>query len=204
MNQSTPYNHTFLSKYELLWRIEGKLRPEQMNACEAAYEMAESVHEFQRRNDGTPYIWHPSRVAKIILDELKIMDPDMICAALLHDVLEDSPTLTPQILEYNFNPYVAYVVETLTKDIKAEGELRDQIDKQYVKKISVASDDCKIIKLADRLDNCRCLVFNVKRNPIRYVTETCERYLPMAQEAKNPHLNYLSRELHKESSKFFG
>src|SRR5687767_4419926 len=90
-----------------------------------AYEMAETVHEFQKRPDGTPYFWHPSRVAKIVVDELNISDTAIICAALLHDVLEDSQVLSSEILEYNFGAYTSYLVTMLTKDIKAEGMLRD-------------------------------------------------------------------------------
>src|SRR5436190_14378516 len=104
--------------------MEALLRDKEFTAIEInqaldAYEMAESVHEGQKRPDGTPYFWHPSRVAKIALTELEIHDITIITAALLHDVLEDSDVITAEILEYNFSPYTSYLVQMLTKDIKA-------------------------------------------------------------------------------------
>ncbi|MBP6509476.1 MAG: HD domain-containing protein, partial [Candidatus Kapabacteria bacterium] len=79
--------------------------------------MAQSVHAQQVRNDGTPYFYHSARTARIIMEELHAYDTDLIIAALLHDVLEDSTTITKGVLEYNFGSYVAYVVDMLTKDL---------------------------------------------------------------------------------------
>ncbi len=169
-----------------------------------AYEMAETVHEFQKRPDGTPYFWHPSRVAKIVVDELDISDVAIICASLLHDVLEDSQVLSAEILEYNFGAYTSYLVSMLTKDIKAEGLLREIVEKEYVERLQGATDDAKLLKLCDRLDTFRCLEFNVKRNPIKYVMETTKHYFPLAEESNNPKMQYILKELQAARNKFLG
>src|SRR5207237_229210 len=145
------------------------------------------------------------RVTKIMLDELEINDPDILITGLLHDTLEDSDILNSEVLEYNFGEYVSYLVETLTKEIRVEdGPLRQQIDREYVERLMKSPEDCRINKLCDRLDNLRCLEFNLKRNPYRYVQETTEHYLPMAESSANPRLQYLLKEIRKERNKFFG
>lgn len=205
LEPSSKYNRTFLSKTELTERLMKQVGSVELNRILCAWDMAQNVHQFQHRNDGTPYFWHPTRVARIILDELDITDPDLICSALLHDVLEDSDILTPEVLSYNFGDYVSYVVETLTKEIGIkDGPLREKIDQEYIDRLNASSEDCRIVKLADRLDNLRCLEFNLKRNPYRYVKETIEHYVPMAEESPNLHLKYLLREIRKEHNKFFG
>jgi (p)ppGpp synthase/HD superfamily hydrolase len=199
------YNETFLSRQEM----ESILKEKGFNAIEInlaldAYEMAESVHEGQKRPDGTPYFWHPSRVAKIIITELDVQDVNIISAALLHDVLEDSAVITAEILEYNFSPYTSYLVQMLTKDIKAQGILRDIVEKEYVERLSGATEDARMLKLCDRLDTFRCLEFNVKRNPIKYVMETTKHYFPLAEASQNPKMQYLVKELQAARNKFLG
>lgn len=169
-----------------------------------AYEMAQSVHEAQMRNDGTPYFHHSTRTVKILIDELGITDPDVIIAALLHDVLEDSTTITRGVLEYNFGGYVAYVVGTLTKDLKAAKHDPDGVDIAYVASLAQASDDCLLIKLAARLDNVRCLAFHLKRNPLVYLRATLERYLPLADASSSPTLHYLAAHIRQEANKYLG
>src|ERR1022692_4215681 len=88
------YNETYLSRDELEKLLrELEVAAVEINKVIDAYDMAESVHEFQKRPDGTPYFWHPSRVAKIVLVELNQTDTNIISAALLHDTLEDSHVL---------------------------------------------------------------------------------------------------------------
>lgn len=199
------YNRTFLSKSELREQLMHRIGAMELNRIMSAYEMAENVHQFQVRNDGTPYFWHVTRVTRILLDELNIHDPDILIASLLHDTLEDSDILNPEVLEYNFGPFVSFLVETLTKEIRVEdGPLREQIDREYVERLKNGPEDCTVIKLADRLDNFRCLAFNLKRNPYKYVKETSEHYMPMAEASSNLHMMYLLRELKHERNKFFG
>lgn len=176
----------------------------EINLAVGAYDMAENVHERQKRPDDTPYFWHPSRVASIVINELNTSDIQLICAALLHDVLEDSRVITAEVLKYNFGEYTSYLVEMLTKDIKAEGELREQIEKEYVERLKTASDDAKVLKLVDRLDSFRCLEFNVKRNPIKYVIETTKYYFPLAEGSADARMEYLIKELQAARNKFLG
>lgn len=198
------YHLSHLSLSELEQLLRDRIHPVDLNKVISAYEMAESVHEGQLRRDGSPYFFHCTRVCKILIEELGITDPDVLCAALLHDVLEDSDEITKEIIAYNFGDYVAYIVEVLTKDLERQEQEHDAVDLEHVEKLNAASDDCLIIRLAARLDNFRCLQFDLKRHPLRYITETMERYVPLADARSNPHLHYLANELRKEQNKFLG
>jgi GTP pyrophosphokinase len=200
-----PYNQTHLSKHELEERLREYASPLDLNKIISAYELAESVHEAQRRNDGTPYFYHSTRVCKILLDELHCYDVDILCAALLHDVLEDSETVTPTVLEYNFGAHVCFLVQTLTKDLARQKQLPDVVDMEHVETLRRSTEDCLLIRLTARLDNFRCLEFNLKRNPILYVKNTSERYMPLAERLKwNTYIQYVLKELKKERNKFIG
>jgi len=198
------YNQTYLTKDELVEKVKSSVSGFELNTIVSAYEMAEHIHEFQKRRDGTPYFWHLSRVAKIVIDELKLIDVDVICASLLHDVLEDSDIITPQVIEYNFGHHVAYIVETLTKNLRLMGGYRVEEERNYIQRLINSSDECKIVKLAERLDNFRCLPFGVKKDMIEYINETVQFYFPMAEASDNPSLKYLLQSLKEESAKLSG
>ena len=196
------YNHNFLSRQELISRIINVMTPADLNLVISAYEMAEHIHEFQKRLDGTPYFWHVTRTTAIIIDELKIMEPEIICGAILHDTLEDSDILTPEILTFNFGPYISYLIEALTKNYKLRDEKGDIEQKDYLDKIKNSSGDCILIKLAERLDNFRCLEFGIKENPIKYIEETMESYIPIAEKFESDGIKILIKLLKKERAKF--
>ncbi len=201
---STPYNQRSLTISEVEKRIVAHGDPIHVNRIIDAYEMARSVHAGQLRNDGTPFFDHIARTARILMDELGAYDTDLITAAFLHDVLEDSTKITRDVLEYNFGSYVAYVVETLTKDLAKAKSDPDNIDLQYVARLKKSSHDCMMIKLAARLDNVRCISFNLKRNPVVYLSNTLERYLPIAEASNNPRLHTLAGMIRVEANTILG
>ncbi|MBR1383412.1 MAG: bifunctional (p)ppGpp synthetase/guanosine-3',5'-bis(diphosphate) 3'-pyrophosphohydrolase, partial [Ruminococcus sp.] len=125
----------------------------------SAYELAEKYHHDQKRESGEPYIVHPVAVAYILL-ELG-MDTDTICAALLHDVVEDTPC-TLEELQKQFGSDVAMLVNGVTKLGKVEIFTKEEQKAENIRKILLAlSDDIRviIIKLSDRLHNMRTLNF---------------------------------------------
>jgi GTP pyrophosphokinase len=146
----------------------------------SAYELAERYHHDQKRESGEPYISHPLAVAYILL-ELG-MDTDTICAALLHDVVEDTDC-TLEILQKQFGADVAMLVNGVTKLKKVEIFTKDEQKAENIRKILLAmSEDIRviIIKLADRLHNMRTLNFcrEEKRRTIAH--ETMNIYAPIA------------------------
>ncbi|MCD7741272.1 MAG: bifunctional (p)ppGpp synthetase/guanosine-3',5'-bis(diphosphate) 3'-pyrophosphohydrolase [Ruminococcus sp.] len=146
----------------------------------AAYEFAEHYHHDQKRESGEPYISHPLSVAYILL-ELG-MDTDTICAALLHDVVEDTEC-TLEELEKKFGSDVAMLVNGVTKLGKVEIFTKEEQKAENIRKILLAmSEDIRviIIKLSDRLHNMRTLKYcrEEKRRTIAH--ETMNIYAPIA------------------------
>jgi (p)ppGpp synthase/HD superfamily hydrolase len=138
------------------------------------------------------------------LKEIHVKDPDILIAGLTHDVLEDSPTLTQEVLAYNFGEYAAFIVQILTKNLDEQKVDPESIERAHVELLAKSPSDCLIIKLAARLDNFRCLDFQLKRNPLIYVNRTNELYLPLADSSNNVFLQKLSEELKRERNKFLG
>lgn len=154
-----------------------------------AFDFAKLAHNGQLRDEGVPYISHPIRVANILMDEVAVMKGDMICAALLHDVIEDCD-ITLRELKNNFNDRIAQMVKTLSKDPSLENH-----KKVYYETIVKSDDEVKLIKVCDRLDNLRSLRFSHNKTRIRrYIRETEKKYLPLA-EAKS---SYIFREMKHE------
>lgn len=199
-----PYNLTGYDRIDLEKDISEFLNPIDIHRVMSAYDLAEEVHHDQQRNDESPYFLHCARVCRILLKEINIQDPDILIAALTHDVLEDSPSLTQEVLAYNFGEYAAFIVQILTKNLDEQKLDPDAIERAHVELLAKSPSDCLIIKLAARLDNFRCLDFQLKRNPLVYVNRTSELYLPLADSSNNPFLLRLSEELKKERNKFLG
>lgn len=198
------YSYTTVSKSELEKLLQQRVSIIEMQKIFSAYDMAESVHEYQFRNDGSPYFYHTTRTTKILIDIAEVYDTDVLCAALLHDVLEDSPVLTKEVLEYNFGAYTAYLVEILTKELSAPKDDIHHIEKEYIQRLSESPIDALIIKLAARLDNFRCLQFHLKRNPFHYIQSTEQQFFPLAEQSKNVSAKKLVHELKIERNKFLG
>ncbi|PYV94054.1 MAG: hypothetical protein DMG90_00715 [Acidobacteria bacterium] len=154
-----------------------------------AYEVADAVHATQMRDEGTPYILHPLRVAVALVDELDIISPTLICSALLHDVIEDSPDyyahgpVTRADIAQWFGEEIAEIVWLLSK-------FADVTLPAYLAAIeAAAATGAPVVKLADRLDNLRSLTRSPKVDKIRrYIRTTEIFFLPMARRT-NPYLH---------------
>ena len=145
-----------------------------------AFEFANAAHKGVTRKSGEPYILHPIEVA-IILADLR-MDVDTLCAALLHDTVEDTD-VTPEDVEREFNAQVRQLVEGVTKITRIEVESLSDKQVATIRKMFVAmSKDIRVIviKLADRLHNMRTLAALREDRRIFKARETLEIYAPIA------------------------
>jgi GTP pyrophosphokinase len=145
---------------------------------EKAYHTAEHYHRGQTRDSGDPYITHPLAVTSI-LAELG-MTPPTLCAALLHDTVEDTPYTLAQVTT-DFGDEVALLVDGLTKLDKVK--YGDAAKAETIRKMVVAmSKDIRVlvIKLADRLHNMRTLRFVRIDKQERVANETLQIYAPLA------------------------
>ncbi len=147
---------------------------------EHAYCFAAEKHSIQRRRSGEPYINHPVEVA-IILAELK-MDCDVVCAALLHDTVEDTEVSLADVRGI-FGETVAELVDGVTKLTNIEVDSMDEKQALNLRKMFLAmSKDIRVIivKLADRLHNMRTLAALREDRRLFKARETMDVYAPLA------------------------
>ena len=136
---------------------------EKIKEVREAFALAQYIHKDQERESREPYIIHPLSVAEILMKDLGVYDPDAICAALLHDTIEDATVpFTADNISAAINPTVAKLVDGVTK-LKAM-EFPDKSEKvaaNFRKFFNALIDDIRVIyiKLADRIHNMRTLKY---------------------------------------------
>ena len=157
------------------------LEADQVKDIYRAYLFGASAHEGQQRASGEPYIHHPIQVARI-LAEMRL-DYQSIVAALLHDVIEDTPTAKAQI-ENEFGDEVAELVDGVSKLHHVSFESRAEAQAENFRKMLMAmARDIRVIlvKLADRLHNMRTIGALRADKRRRIARETLEIYAPIAE-----------------------
>ncbi len=145
-----------------------------------AFDFAQTAHAGQKRASGEPYFIHPCAVANILID--LGLDEATVSAALLHDVIEDTP-VTAEEIESAFGKEVLGLVDGVTKLEKIVFKSQEDADAENFRKIFVAmAKDVRviIIKLADRLHNMRSLNFLSHERQHRMASETLDIYAPLA------------------------
>jgi Guanosine polyphosphate pyrophosphohydrolases/synthetases len=167
---------------QLCSTLSGYLDQSQINDCVRAYEFSADAHSGQFRMSGEAYICHPISVA-IMLAEMR-MDASGIMAAILHDVLEDTP-ISKKELALQFSPEVAELVDGVTKLTKIDGksQTRAEAQAENVRKMFLAmGKDLRVIlvKLADRLHNMQTLGAMPAEKKRRIARETLDIYGPIA------------------------
>jgi GTP diphosphokinase / guanosine-3',5'-bis(diphosphate) 3'-diphosphatase len=156
------------------------LPPEQVSEFYRAYLFGAEAHEGQKRRSGEPYIYHPVAVARILAE--MHMDYKCLIAALLHDVIEDTPVGKEQVAEA-FDDEIAELVDGVSKLSQIEFESRAEAQAASLQKMLLAmTRDIRVIliKLADRLHNMRTLGSMHPEACRRISRETLEIFAPIA------------------------
>ena len=168
--------------------IQEYLPPEQIELVKRAFVIARDAHEGQSRSSGEPYITHPVAVASIIA-EMRL-DHEAVMAALLHDVIEDTPYTEEQLKE-EFGASVAEIVEGVSKLDKLKFRTRQEAEVANFRKMILAmTKDIRVvlIKLADRTHNMRTLSALRPDKRRRIAKETLEIYAPLAHRLGIEHI----------------
>lgn len=165
---------------DLMEKINSSDKTYDVDKIMRAYSLAEAAHEGQMRSSGEKYITHPLSVASILLDYC--MDTDTICAALMHDVVEDTE-ITLDEIKKKFGEDVALMVDGVTKIGQVPLNTKEEQQAENIRKILMAmSKDIRviIIKLADRLHNMRTLYARPPEKQRKTSLETMNFYAPIA------------------------
>ncbi|PRZ28063.1 RelA/SpoT family protein [Flavobacterium granuli] len=175
-------NKAIAQEYKELLRISYQtLSTEDKKLIRKAFDVAVEAHKEQRRKSGEAYIFHPIAVAKIVASEIGL-GATSIAAALLHDVVEDTPTTVKEI-ERLFNPKVAQLVEGLTKISLVQKDMNVSMQAENFRKMLLTlNDDVRVIliKIADRLHNMQTMDSMENAKQIKIASETLYIYAPLA------------------------
>lgn len=177
-----PENHeSFLNRLKL------KVTSRELILIDWAYINAKYAHRNQKRDDGSRYFDHLRATALILIDELKIFDTEMIIAALMHDILEDSFLFDAERIKILFGKEVAKMVTALSMpemDIRTFKSKKDRL-RHYHRTIKDSPFKVIIIKLCDRLHNLRTMKTCTPEKRKRKTKETLDHYLPLIKLLNN-------------------
>jgi GTP diphosphokinase / guanosine-3',5'-bis(diphosphate) 3'-diphosphatase len=165
---------------DLCHLLESYLEPRDVADVYSAYLFGAEAHEGQRRVSGEPYIYHPIEVARILAE--MHLDAKSITAAILHDVIEDTPTAKEKIAE-QFGEDVAALVDGVSKITRIEFQSQEEAQAENFRKMLLAmASDIRVIliKLADRLHNMRTIAALKPERRRAIARETLDIYAPIA------------------------
>ncbi|HIJ60923.1 MAG TPA: bifunctional (p)ppGpp synthetase/guanosine-3',5'-bis(diphosphate) 3'-pyrophosphohydrolase, partial [Nitrospirae bacterium] len=165
---------------ELLQNILSYNEKADLSLIKKAYVFSREAHCTQKRKEGTPYIYHPLSVAKILSDMR--LDTATISAGLLHDTIEDTGISTEDVRQM-FGSEIAFLVDSLTKLSKVEFKTKEEAQNENFRKMLLAmSKDVRVvlIKFADRLHNMKTLGHLTEEKRKRIAQETLDIYAPLA------------------------
>ncbi|XMO86826.1 RelA/SpoT family protein [Algibacter sp. AS12] len=178
-------NATIAKAYKELLKVSyTTLSNDDKKLIRSAFEVALDGHKDQRRKSGEAYIFHPIAVAKIVAQEIGL-DATSIAAALLHDVVEDSPDYEVKDIEKKFGKTIATIVDGLTKisSLSKEKDMDVSLQAENFRKMLLTlNDDVRviIIKIADRLHNMQTMDSMRPDKQVKIASETLYIYAPLA------------------------
>ncbi|WP_406286385.1 HD domain-containing protein [Embleya sp. NBC_00896] len=162
-------------------RLTGRLPEHDLVLLDEAVEFAVVWHADQVRPAGEPYVEHLLEVVCVLVDALETTDVDVLRAAVLHDVVEDTDC-APADVRRQFGQRVADLVEWVTKPEPTEGQLPAEARAAYLARLRAAPTDAIVVKLADRLSNVQRLDSHPRPEKRRsYYQETVRSIVPLAQ-----------------------
>jgi len=145
-----------------------------------AVEFAIRCHGDQRRPTGTPYLEHLLEALEVLVRGAGVTDPDVLCAAVLHDVVEDTPCTLDDV-RLGFGDRVADLVGWVTKPEPEEGTDRKAAKEAYLKGLQNAPDDAIAVKLADRASNVQTLRNLSLPRQREYYEQTVAYIMPLTE-----------------------
>lgn len=193
------YNQIIQERANHVFKVMAqRVSAEELTRIKAAFELAREAHAPQKRKTGEPYILHPIAVATIVAEEMQL-GANPVCAAFLHDVVEDTPYTFEDICQ-QFGDDVAFLVKVVTKKPNKEYEYSKQLD-NYRQILNSVQYDIRavLVKLADRLHNMRTLASMRPDKQMKIAGETDYFYAPLANRLG---LYYIKTELENLSFRF--
>ncbi len=156
-----------------------RLSPQAAEQVAAAFRFAAHWHGGQLRPTGAPYTEHLLEALEVLVEGAGVTSPDVLAAAVLHDVVEDTPCTLAQIAA-QFGPYVAELVGWVTIPAAADGASRGAVKEKYLRGLTAAPADALLVKLADRASNVQTLRNLPPARQRSYYAQTVTFIVPLA------------------------
>ncbi len=187
--------HSLVTKLGRMGRVElyvswhdwSRAEPELRRAvpAETAVKVGEAVrfatawHGDQRRPTGAPYLDHLLEALEVLVRGAGVKDPDVLCATVLHDVVEDTPCTLEQV-SAAFGPKVAELVGWVTIPVAAPGQKKAEVKEAYLRRLPHAPAQARLVKLADRASNVQTLRSLAPDRQRYYFAQTVTHIVPLA------------------------
>ncbi len=174
------YDNIIQERADHVFEVMSKrVSAKEINIMKGAFELARKAHADQKRKSGEPYILHPIAVATIVAEEMQL-GTNPVCAAFLHDVVEDTRHTIEEIRQ-SFGEDIAFLVKVVTKSPDHNYEYSKQLD-NYRQILNSVQYDIRavLLKLADRLHNMRTLASMKPEKQMKIAGETDYFYAPLA------------------------
>lgn len=153
-----------------------------LTALDETVDFAVTWHADQVRPAGEPYAEHLLEALRVLVDAVEVTDVDVLRAAVLHDVVEDTPCTLDQVRD-RFGARVAELVDWVTKPEPADGGSAEQARAAYLARLHTAPPEVLLVKLADRVSNVQRLDTHPRPAKQRsYYQETVAAIVPLAQD----------------------
>lgn len=198
------YDISMMSRDQLEGLLRGNLNPVEINRVIAGYEISDSAFTGMKMSDESPYFFHLTRVARIIISELGIFDPDLIIASLLHDYTKVENVISRDILEFNFGPYLVYLVDMLSMTVEDTSYIPNEFRLSDSESLKMPIDDYLIIKLAEQVDYFRALKFDLTFSPVAHLCDLNKTIIPIASNSSHEGVKYLINEFKMLKNKIIG
>ena len=162
-------------------RLAGRVAEQDLALLDEAVDFAVRWHGDQTRPAGEPYVEHLLEVVCVLVEGVGETDVDVLRAAVLHDVVEDTECTSGDVRE-RFGDRVAGLVDWVTKPARRDGQTGEEVRAAYLARLRGAPDDVLLVKLADRLSNVQRLDTHPRPDKRRsYYRETRRCIVPLAQ-----------------------
>ena len=148
---------------------------------DSAVDFAQARHGDQRRPTGAPYLEHLLEALEVLVRGAGVTDPDILCAAVLHDVVEDTDC-TADDVRAAFGPRIAELVGWVTIPEPGPGQDHARVKEDYLRGLRQAPRDAILVKLADRASNAQTLRKLPEARRRAYYAQTVEHIVPLAAE----------------------
>jgi guanosine-3',5'-bis(diphosphate) 3'-pyrophosphohydrolase len=143
-----------------------------------AVQFATGHHGDQTRKTGVPYLEHLLEAVQILVQGAGVRDPDVLVAAVLHDVVEDTPCTLDEVAAA-FGPRAAELVSWVTMPERGPGEDASAVREAYLRRLRLAPQDAILVKLADRMSNVQTLRNLAPDRQRAYYAQTVEHIIPL-------------------------